>query len=277
MPLFGRAPLQVTFTDTSTPSGEATYWHWDFGDGDTSEEQNPVHMYNSVGDYTVTLNIASPKGIDTYTDTVHATGLFAYYRLDEAAGTRSDSVGSADLTDINAVGTSLGAAEFVAASEQYLVNLAAPIATGDGLTVSFWIKSAAAGLPWFPAVADIVGLVNCCVIWTGTAGQLSAAVDGTTDITLTENSALAHVDWSFVCVWYDPADGFLRSRVESYGSLAEVSVGTTIAINDITGIYVGRGLVTPAQYLSGVVGELRVYNTVLTSDERDALFALGSP
>lgn len=43
------------FTDSSTVSSNASitgYW-WDFGDGDTSSVQNPVHTYLSSGNYTV--------------------------------------------------------------------------------------------------------------------------------------------------------------------------------------------------------------------------------
>ncbi|RLF26641.1 MAG: hypothetical protein DRN01_04295 [Thermoplasmata archaeon] len=32
-------------------------WHWDFGDGVTSEEQNPVHSYTNEGTYTVVLTV----------------------------------------------------------------------------------------------------------------------------------------------------------------------------------------------------------------------------
>ncbi|HHG83709.1 MAG TPA: PKD domain-containing protein [Bacteroidetes bacterium] len=45
---------QVTFTDGSTG---ATSWAWDFGDGNTSTMQNPVHTYSQNGSYTVTLTI----------------------------------------------------------------------------------------------------------------------------------------------------------------------------------------------------------------------------
>ena len=38
----GYAPLSVQFTDRS---GNATGWNWDFGDGVTSTEKNPMHTY----------------------------------------------------------------------------------------------------------------------------------------------------------------------------------------------------------------------------------------
>ena len=63
----GYIPLQVTFTDLSTISESAIVsWYWDFGDGYTSEEQNPVHLYLEPGNYTVSLIVADVNGlIDT--------------------------------------------------------------------------------------------------------------------------------------------------------------------------------------------------------------------
>lgn len=50
--------LTATFTDTSTDSdGEIVGWLWDFGDGNTSTEQNPVYTYSSAGTYSVSLTI----------------------------------------------------------------------------------------------------------------------------------------------------------------------------------------------------------------------------
>ena len=49
----GAAPLTVQFTDKS--SGRPNSWLWEFGDGTTSGQQNPVHTYTGAGTYTVTL------------------------------------------------------------------------------------------------------------------------------------------------------------------------------------------------------------------------------
>jgi PKD repeat protein len=63
--LTGQWPIQVEFTDLST--GNPTSWHWDFGDGNTSVEQNPKHTYNNTGVYTVTLQICNQGVCDTTT------------------------------------------------------------------------------------------------------------------------------------------------------------------------------------------------------------------
>ena len=51
--------LQVQFTDQST---NAVSWVWDFGDGDTSHLQNPVHVYDTAGFYSVNLQVTNSIG-----------------------------------------------------------------------------------------------------------------------------------------------------------------------------------------------------------------------
>ena len=59
-PTTGSTPLEVQFTD-ETP-GDFSSWSWDFGDGGTSNEQNPTHIYNRTGPFTVSLTINSLSG-----------------------------------------------------------------------------------------------------------------------------------------------------------------------------------------------------------------------
>lgn len=49
----------VDFTNESTG---AEAWHWDFGDGTSSEEESPLHAYTTTGNYTVTLTATSEFG-----------------------------------------------------------------------------------------------------------------------------------------------------------------------------------------------------------------------
>ena len=56
-------PIQVGFTDLSTGSPDT--WVWDFGDGNTSIEQNPAHTYNNSGVYTVSLVACNGAICDT--------------------------------------------------------------------------------------------------------------------------------------------------------------------------------------------------------------------
>lgn len=57
----GNAPLSVAFLESSSvPS--PTAWHWDFGDGASSDERNPVHDYLVPGVYDVRLTVTGAPG-----------------------------------------------------------------------------------------------------------------------------------------------------------------------------------------------------------------------
>lgn len=84
----GLAPLEVRFTDLST--GNPNAWLWDFGDGATSSEKNPVHIYTAPGHYSVSLTISlnyatdgiyisQSRGIEK-PDYIHVTGITPGYQ-----------------------------------------------------------------------------------------------------------------------------------------------------------------------------------------------------
>ena len=49
----------VAFRDESVG---ATAWRWDFGDGQTSTDQHPIHPYSSPGKFVVVLTVSGPAG-----------------------------------------------------------------------------------------------------------------------------------------------------------------------------------------------------------------------
>jgi PKD repeat protein len=60
-PARGRAPLEVRFENLSR---NAARFRWDFGDGRTSEDREPVHVFRDPGTYTVQLRAANDLGED---------------------------------------------------------------------------------------------------------------------------------------------------------------------------------------------------------------------
>ncbi|MFA4971937.1 MAG: PKD domain-containing protein [bacterium] len=54
----------VGFEDTSTETPSS--WFWNFGDGHSSNQQDPTHVYASSGTYTVTLTATNANGSDTH-------------------------------------------------------------------------------------------------------------------------------------------------------------------------------------------------------------------
>ncbi|HVR75848.1 MAG TPA: PKD domain-containing protein [Planctomycetota bacterium] len=63
IPASGEAPLKVRFGDLS--NGDIQLWHWDFGDGGTSNSQNPTHTYTAPGTYTVSLRVSAPGATES--------------------------------------------------------------------------------------------------------------------------------------------------------------------------------------------------------------------
>ena len=60
-------PVQVEFSDLT--SGMPDSWKWNFGDGNTSIEKNPIHTYNNTGLYTVSLEVCNGDVCDTIVKT----------------------------------------------------------------------------------------------------------------------------------------------------------------------------------------------------------------
>ncbi|NOT49750.1 MAG: PKD domain-containing protein [Chitinophagaceae bacterium] len=60
----GCFPLRVQFQDLSTAGAGNTNvaWLWDFGNGTTSALQNPLAIYTTAGNFTVTLRVTNDKG-----------------------------------------------------------------------------------------------------------------------------------------------------------------------------------------------------------------------
>jgi PKD repeat protein len=69
--LSGCSPLPVGFTDLSSQT--PTSWFWDFGDGNTSTQQNPLHYYTTGGAFDVTLIATNAAGSDTLVMSAYIT------------------------------------------------------------------------------------------------------------------------------------------------------------------------------------------------------------
>jgi len=93
-----RATVPVQFTDES--KGLPTSWLWDFGDDETSTDQNPAHEFEE-GVFDVKLTVRNAVGeVSVSVQTVSVDAFFelhSHWKLDESAGSRVDSIGTNDL------------------------------------------------------------------------------------------------------------------------------------------------------------------------------------
>lgn len=123
--------LRVVFQDTS--SGNPDSWHWDFGDDNTSTDQNPTHDYGANGDWEVTLTVDGPGGPSSFSQTVttDATSFSGeIYNLFE----------DNNCTACHQTGGSAGSLNFRSSASQVydkLVNVASSLCVGEIRVVPF--------------------------------------------------------------------------------------------------------------------------------------------
>lgn len=101
LPTTGPAPLQVTFHNFS--GSDPLRFLWDFGDGSTSNDVNPIHTYVADGSYDVTLNLLTTTGAigivkkSSYV-IVNSTKSQPYFYVTPTSGTISTSFTFVDQT-----------------------------------------------------------------------------------------------------------------------------------------------------------------------------------
>ena len=91
-PTSGCGPLGVKFTDQST--GSPLFWDWDFGNGQTSTQQNPSVVYTNPGTYTVTLIVRNRDG----SNVIQKTGYITVFPFPAVSFTSNLTVACAPAT-----------------------------------------------------------------------------------------------------------------------------------------------------------------------------------
>ena len=133
---FGYSNTVNTFDFQDSSVAVAT-WTWDFGDGDTSNLQNPTHTYDTPGIYKVTLVI---KGLYCNNDTI------------------SKLVMSGPICTGNPdVGHILNTNPIVCEGSNITLNLSAPIIGLSGITYS-WERADTDSGPWIPIGTNSISL-----------------------------------------------------------------------------------------------------------------------
>lgn len=105
----GNVPLTVQFTDESFGEGQITSWHWDFGDGQTSNEQNPSHTYTAPGPYSVRLIVVSEYNCRDTVEWVSAVNVTGWDTTCRAMFGATPATGTAPfVANFNDQSTALG-------------------------------------------------------------------------------------------------------------------------------------------------------------------------
>ena len=83
----GLCTASVQFTDNST---NAVVWNWNFGDGGYSATQQPLHVYNTLGSYSVTLTLSNQLGCKTIDNIIVDISSFSQLYIPNAFSPNDD-------------------------------------------------------------------------------------------------------------------------------------------------------------------------------------------
>ena len=228
--------LSTSFSNMTTG---ANSFVWDFGDGNTSSEENPTHIYDTDGTYTVTLNATNNCGTVTTTETVVVVSIpVADFTIDVTNGCTPLEVNFSDNSSENTTGwnwtfeggtptTSTEQNPLVVFNDPgtYSVTLEVSNAAGNNtITQDGVIVVAPLPTPGFTSGTNnsVVSFVNTTTdgisySWDFGDGNTSTeqdpihtyAIDGTYTVTLTATNDCGSVDFvSEVLVTALPIAGF---------------------------------------------------------------------
>jgi gliding motility-associated-like protein len=115
LPTFMQSFFNVGFQTEEVCEGEANQFNsnisqtydslvWDFGDGNTSTDENPVHTYANAGNYDVSLTVTTgtDNAVDIKTVTVYEVPTVAYAVTLSQCDDDLDGYSSFNLTEVNA-------------------------------------------------------------------------------------------------------------------------------------------------------------------------------
>jgi PKD repeat protein len=137
----------VTFTDRST--GSPTSWQWSFGDGSTSNAQNPAHAYAVQGSYGVSLTVSNATNSSSTSHMITIAAPASYRSLVPAAAQTNGIGGSVWRTELTLFN---GGSE--AASGQFTF-----IPGGDGAVLTRGLfLNANQSITYANALSDLFGL-----------------------------------------------------------------------------------------------------------------------
>lgn len=208
------------------------------------------------------------------------TGLQAFWKLDEASGTRVDQWGDNDLTDNNTVTQVAGkignAAQFTAANSEYLSIVDnASLSMGDfDFSIARWVYLDSLGVSR-AVVSKWAGVSSEYVVQTTTANQLQFAVsnNGTafTDIINTSVTFSAST-WYFFVAWHDATGNTINLSINN---------GTAASAAHTTGVFNGSspvqvGAVATAAFWNGRIDALGIWKKALSAGERTSLYNGGA-
>jgi PKD repeat protein len=216
-PTRGGAPLTVNFSDLS--EGVPTSWAWDFGDGTTSTEQNPTHVYTAVGNYTASLTVSDAGGnVSTKTIGITVEPLVADFVATPTSGSAPLATSFSDMSTGSPTSWAWDFGDGTTSTEQ---NPAHTYTNPGSYTVTLTVTGAGGGTNTKTRTAYVTALAL-------TADFQASPTFGTAPlvVTFTDNSVGTPTSWA-----WDFGDGTTstaQSPTHTYSLAGSYSVSLTV-------------------------------------------------
>ncbi|MDD4985844.1 MAG: DUF2341 domain-containing protein, partial [Dehalococcoidales bacterium] len=237
----GNAPLTVQFTDTSTIN--PTAWSWDFGDGATSTEQNPVHTYAANGNYTVNITVSNSYGSNSCVKTDYITvgsGIpVGAFIANTTSGNAPLTVQFIDTSTINPIAWSWDFGDGATSTEQNPVHT---YAANGNYTVNF-------------TISNIYGSNSCVKTEYITVGSGIPVASFTADVSngflpfmvrFTDTSAVNPTAWAWD--FGDGATSNEQNPVHTYTNVGNYTVNLTVSNSYGTNTLTKDGYIHTGRY-----------------------------
>jgi len=133
----------TVFTDsTQLSSGTIVSWLWEYGNGDTSDVQNPTYNYASTGMYTLTLTTEASNGCTNSINKPFEVSVLPVASLSTTAGCSETELAFTDLSTISAGSISDWLWEFGNGDSSIISNPTYSYSSGGNYLISLTITSA---------------------------------------------------------------------------------------------------------------------------------------
>jgi len=172
----------IDFTDNS--SNNPTSWLWNFGDGNTSTQQNPAHTYTSTGIYTICLTVTDSAGSDMVCMNVEVSfaPIAAFSSVDQGGGV-------IDFTDNSSNDPTSWVWDFGDGNTSNLQNPQYTYASADTYNVCLTVVNSAG--------SDVTCMNTPVTITVVPSAAFSFMGENTGTVDFTDNSANSPTSWAW--------------------------------------------------------------------------------
>jgi hypothetical protein len=289
----GATDRTCTFTVTNATTGTCNYT---VQSGDTTTDLNVNSVNGTIQDQASQLmtdfnpvtNLSANKNIFINTDGSNAllNSLAAYWKLDEASGTRADILGTSDLSDNNSVGQTNGmlgyAAQFNGITQSLSHTDSATLSTGDiDFTIAGWVNlSSKSSIKVIAAKYDTSVNQREYLVWyDNTSDRFRISVSSTglsnaaTTVSANNFGSPSTGTWYFITAWHDAGANTANIQVNN-GPVDSASHFGGV-LNSTSTFRIGANS-EDIQFFSGSIDAVGIWKRILTPTDKTTLYNAGA-